>query len=53
MHKTMRQTTSEGCKIILYRVFGAAFLDASVASTDASSPDRFAARFPPFRTTFW
>jgi hypothetical protein len=28
MFKTMLQTTSEGCEIILYRSFGAAFLGA-------------------------
>ncbi len=32
----MLQTTSEGCEIILYRSFGAAFLGASVASTAIS-----------------
>jgi hypothetical protein len=40
MFKTMLQTTSEGCEIILYRSFGAAFYGAEVASTDFSSKDR-------------
>jgi hypothetical protein len=35
MFKTMLQTASEGCEIILYRSFGAMFFGASVASTDA------------------
>lgn len=36
MFKTILQITSEGCEIIFYRSFDAAFLGASVASTSAS-----------------
>jgi hypothetical protein len=43
----MLQTTSEGCEIILYRSFGAAFLGASVASTDASNGILFSAEVIP------
>ena len=50
MMKTLLQTTSEGCEIILYRSFGSAYLGASVASPAASWLNFFGAVFAKIRT---